>query len=227
MVFRLPAEEYYRYDEYQTNGQSGLLRDIRQALLMTYPSTRIGGDGQVVVVPFSDGMTIEVLPVFRNTGGSFTFPNANGGGRWETTNPKAEIDAFAEMDEECNGNLKWLCRMARCWREQMSVRISGMLLDSLAYYFIRKWPHREKSFLYYDWMSRDFFDFLSGQDKTQKYWKAPGSGQWVHRSGLFEWKAASSRNRALLAITHELLGQRWAARRCWRIVYGSSYPITD
>lgn len=225
MVFKLPAEEYYRFNAYQTNGQSGLLRDVRQALLRTYPSTRVGSDGQVVVVPFTDQMTVEVLPVFWNRSKTYTYPNANGGGVWGTTDPKAEIEAFRDMDAACNGNLKWLCRMARAWRDVCGVAIGGMLLDTLAYYFIREWEHSDKAFLYYDWMSRDFFDYLSKQDRQQRYWKAPGSGQWVYRKGLFEWKAASSRNTALLAIRHESRGQHWAARRCWRIIYGTGYPL--
>lgn len=225
MAFRLPADEYWRYHAYQTNGQSALLRDVRQALLQTYPSTRVGGDGQVVVVPFTDGTTIEVLPVIRSKAGNFIFPNANAGGSWETTNPKLESQAFAEMDEACNGNLKWLCRMARMWRDRWDVPIGGMLLDTLAFYFIRDWEYADKSFFYFDWMSREFFDFLSDQERTQTYWKAPGSGQWVRRKGIFEWKAARCRNIAKLAIWHGEKGQLWAASRNWRNIYGPGYPL--
>jgi hypothetical protein len=60
--------------------------------------------------------------------------------------------------------------------------MSGMLIDTLAYQFMETYEHRSKSFLYHDYMARDFFDFLSKQDQT--WWRAPGSGAWVARKGI-------------------------------------------
>jgi hypothetical protein len=42
--------------------------------------------------------------------------------------------------------------------------MSGMLIDTLAYQFMETYEHRSKSFLYHDYMARDFFDFLSKKD---------------------------------------------------------------
>ena len=38
----------------------------------TYPTSRIGGDGQVVVIQFDDGIKFEVLPAFVNKGGGYS-----------------------------------------------------------------------------------------------------------------------------------------------------------
>ena len=89
----------------------------------------------------------------------------------------------------CNGNLIPLCRMMRAWKRQWGVPIGGLLVDTLAYRFINEWAYRGKSYVYYDWMCRDFFNFMREQDKEQTYWKAPGSGQYVYGKGLFQWKA--------------------------------------
>src|SRR5690606_24768365 len=63
ILFLMPASVYYRYDQYQGNGQSALLQDVRRVLQERYPTTeKIRGDGQVVVVPFSNGYTVELLP---------------------------------------------------------------------------------------------------------------------------------------------------------------------
>ena len=39
------------------------------------------------MVPFSDGITFEVLPAFLNRDGSYTFANSNDGGSWKITDP--------------------------------------------------------------------------------------------------------------------------------------------
>ena len=47
--------------------------------------------------------------------------------------------------------------MVRAWKEKCNVPISGILIDTLAYKFIENWTYKDKSYLYYDFMSRDFF----------------------------------------------------------------------
>src|SRR4030095_12227610 len=115
MIFQLPYALYAQYSGYSGNGQSALLQAVRASMRKTYSSSDIGADGQVISVSFTDGITFEVMPAFINKDDSFTFPNANSGGSWETTNPKPEIAAVRVRNDACNGNLVPLCRMARCW----------------------------------------------------------------------------------------------------------------
>lgn len=224
MLFELPVSVYTQYDGWQSNGQSGLLQAVRTAIKKTYSFTEVGADGQVVVVPFTDGITFEILPAFPNVDRSFTYPDANSGGAWKTTNPKPEIEAIDTRDTLCNYNLKMLGRMARAWKAEWNVPISGLLIDTLAYSFIGSWAYRDKSYLYYDYMSRDFFEYLAGQNEAQQYWYSPGASQYVWRTGKFEYKATRSRNIALDAIAYASNGHTWSARQAWREVYGTSYP---
>jgi hypothetical protein len=114
--------------------------------------------------------------------------------------------------------------MMRAWKAQWNVPISGLLIDTLAYSFIGSWEYRDKSYLYYDYMSRDFFGFMANQSETQSYWLAPGSGQYAWRMGNFEYKATRCRNIAIQAITHATNNNHWSARQGWREIYGTSYP---
>lgn len=186
MICRLPYSVYLQYDAYSGNGQSALLQAVRRSIANTYPSTRVGADGQVVEIAFTDGITFEVVPAFENNDRSFTFPNANGGGSWRITNPRPEIEAIRNRNNACNGNLIRLCRMMRSWKNEWNVPIGGLLVDTLAYQFIIDWHYKEKSYLYYDFMCRDFFRFMADQDRNQEYWRAPGSGQYVYGKGLFQ-----------------------------------------
>ena len=224
MLFRLPHEVYQRFNAYTTNGQAALLQEVRSSIRNTYSATDIGSDGCVIVVPFDDGISFEVLPAFINKDESYTFPDSMSGGRWKTTNPKAEIDEIGSIDAKTNGNLKNLCKMARAWKAEWSVPIGGLLIDTLAYYFIRDWEYRDKSYLYYDWMSRDFFKFLSNQDEDKQYWFSPGAYQYVWRTGSFEYKAKRCCNIAIEAIDYERDGYSYSAKQRWREIYGASYP---
>ena len=224
VVFWLPWSLFRQYDDYAGNGQSQLLQAVRNSLLTTYSTTRVRGDGQIVCVPFSDGMTFEVLPAFEFDDGSFYYPDTNNGGSWQTTDPREEISAIRARNLAVNGNLLNLCRMIRDWRRTHSVAISGILIDTLAYQFIATWPYRDKSYLYYDWMSRDFFAYLYGLDTTKMYWNAPGSSRRVYRTGQFRVPAKHAYEMACDAIDSESGGYRYAAAGKWRDLYSTSFP---
>lgn len=226
MIFQLPYSVYQKYNSYTGNGQSALLQDVKRSIEKTYSTTSIRGDGQVILVPFTDGLTYEVVPAFINDNDSYTYPDANNGGRWRVTNPRPEIQAIRTRNDQCNKNLVWLCRMMRVWKNKWDVPIGGLLVDTLAYQFIEKWEYRDKSFMYYDWMCRDFFDFMANQDKEKAFWKAPGSGQSVYGKGLFQWKARRCCNLAIEACNHESADPKreWSAKQKWREVFGNQFP---
>lgn len=226
MVFQLPYEIYEKYNNYSGNGQSALLQAVKTSIEKTYSTTRIRADGQVIIVPFTDNINFEVVPAFINKDNSYTFPDANNGGSWKTTDPKPEIEAIRTRNSICNNNLIPLCRMVRAWKGKWDVPIGGLLVDTLAYQFIENYTYRDKSYLYYDYICRDFFKWMSDQDEKQEYWKAPGSGQYVYGKGLFQYKAKRCYNIALEAITHETADPKreWSAKQKWRDIFGTNFP---
>jgi hypothetical protein len=224
VAFTLPNTVYQQYNAYQSNGQSALLQAVKQSIGRTYSMSYAGADGQVVAVNFEDGIRFEFLPVFINTSNTFTFADSNGGGSWKVCDPRGEMSAFAARDANTNGNLKAICRMARIWRDRHGVPMSGMLIDTLAYQFISDWAHRDKSYLYHDYLVRDFLLYLSQIATSQTYWRAPGSGSYVSKKGNFQNQASSSYQDALRAIEHESNERPVSARNKWREVFGPTYP---
>lgn len=226
MIFQLPYTIYERYNNYAGNGQSALLQAVKSSIEKTYSTTSIRADGQVILVPFDDGITFEVVPAFINRDDSYTFPDANKGGRWLTTNPKPEIKAIRDRNFICNRNLVPLCRMMRSWKSKWTVPIGGLLVDTLAYQFIENYDYRDKSYLYYDFMCRDFFKWMSEQNSEQTYWRAPGSGQYVYGKGLFQYKAKRCYNISLEAIMNETAEPKreWSAKQKWRDIFGTAFP---
>ncbi len=224
LLYELPYSLYQRFHGHIGNGQSALLAHIKNSIRNTYNVSDMAGDGQVVVINFTDGVRFEVLPAFINDDGSYTFADSNNGGTWRICKPKHEMDAFSARNLTCNGNLIELSRMARAWRDANNVSMSGMLIDTLAYQFLGTWTYRDKSYLYYDWMTRDFFSYLANLEKQQTYWLAPGSNSYVYRSDVFQYKARSAELRALEAIEYQRNNHDWSARQKYREIYGTAFP---
>lgn len=224
MIVQLPYEIYIKYDNYSSNGQSALLQNVKAVLQKTYSTSDPKGDGQVIGINFTDGINFEIVPAFIRTDNSYTYPDTNNGGSWKITDPRKEISSMDSRNNATNKNLKRLCRMARAWKGKCNVPMSGILIDTLAYKFINDWAYKDKSFLYYDYMSRDFFEYLKNIDKTQLYWLAPGSSRYVWKDGNFQTKASTAYNLSLEAIEHERNGRPYSAKQKWREIYGTKFP---
>lgn len=223
LLAQLPSSLFGQYDSYVGNGQSALLQAVRDSIRKRYSSTDIGGDGQVVVVTFADGIKFEVVPAFSRTDGSFTYPDSNAGGSWKRMDPIPEIDALNAANATYDKKVKHLARMARAWKVKCSVSMSGLLIDTLVHDFVPSWQYNDKSFVYYDYMTRDFLQYLYGQNRDRAYWYAPGSNQRVYRTGIFEYKAGQGYREALGAIEDEEQGYKYLANEHWRNIFGSSF----
>lgn len=224
IIVRLPYSIYEKFDKYSGNGQSALLQEVKGVLQKTYSTSYIKADGQVIGIDFSDGISFEIVPTFINNDGSYTYPDTNNGGAWKVTDPKKEIDAMNSRNNETNKNLKRLCRMARAWKQKCNVPMSGILIDTLAYKFMDDWEYKDKSYLYYDYMSRDFFEYLKDLDKNQDYWLAPGSQRYVWKDENFQNKARIAYDNALSAISYESNNQSYSSKQKWREIYGTKFP---
>lgn len=149
VLIELPNSEYEHFNSLSGNGPSRLLQAVKSAIKDTYSRTDIHGDGQVVVVKFSDGMKFEILPAFQKTDywgnwdGTYIYPDSNMGGNWLTTEPKAEQNAMAEKDGYwySNGLLFDTCKHIRAIRAEYysSYHLSGILIDSFVFSAIGGW----------------------------------------------------------------------------------------
>ena len=73
VIYELPDDVFKRFDNYESNGQSQLLSEIKEELQEKYPSTEIKGDGQVVVISFKK-YKIELVPGFKQDDDSYNIP---------------------------------------------------------------------------------------------------------------------------------------------------------
>ncbi len=225
MLFVLPPELFAKYSTPEYQGQTPLREAVKESVRKIFPTTYLGSDGQVVRLDFTKWICFEMFPAFLNEDGSYTYPDSNGGGVWNKTNPKPEMRTIINADvSECNKNLTRLCRMIKIWRDVWKIPINGFLIDTLAYDFMMGYKNKKCTTTYYDWMIRDFFEFLKTQDPNQEYWSAPGSGDKVYRRGPFEEQAALSYDIALKAIDLQSEDVSKAVIK-WREIFGPQFPM--
>ena len=219
MIFVLPASKWDVYNK--AGGQTKLLQDTKSAISNTYSSSDIKVDRCVVTVNFTDAH-IDVQPVFEIDDQDYRYPDTYGDGAWKTTKPRKEIDAMVEFEDNKNRNLRRLCKMARAWKNKHGVYMGGLLIDTLAYNFLKSTNiYDVKSFACYDEMCRDFFKYLYDQPKDQKEYGALGSKQRVKVKKSFKRKAKKAYDLAIEAI--DGTSDRIKHNK-WRDIFGNDFP---
>lgn len=220
MLYLMPKGEW---DNYKDGGQSKLLSDAAAAIRARYPSTTVKVDRLVVQAIYSN-FRVEAQPVFEQDDGSFKYPDTYDGGTWKITKPREEIEAMSEFDTQKNKNLRRLSKMGRAWKNKHGVGIGGLLIDTLAHNFLKSTSeYDDKSYLYYDCMTRDFFAYLKELPK-QEYFAALGSGQRVKVKKNFQRKAKKAYELSLKAIEAEGKDNQ---NDKWRAIYGRLFPAAD
>lgn len=219
MIFILPASKWDVYNK--AGGQTKLLQDTKSAISNTYSSSDIKVDRCVVTVNFTDAH-IDVQPVFEIDDQDYRYPDTYGDGTWKTTKPRKEMDAMVEFEDNKNKNLRRLCKMARAWKNKHGVYMGGLLIDTLAYNFLKSTDvYDVKSFASYDEMCRDFFKYLYDQPKDQKEYGALGSKQRVKVKKSFKRKAKKAYDLAIEAIDGS--SDRIKHNK-WRDIFGNDFP---
>lgn len=196
LIFDLPNETYKQFDGYESNGQSALLQEVKNVLKERYPKTDISGDGQVVVINFSN-YTVELVPGFKQSDGSFKYPDTHEGGKWKITKPLLEIEESKKTAEDTDGNFKYVANMLRSWKNKQGFKFGGLLIDTLTYnFFNNNEEYRNIEFDGYLQMIKELFNYLKNQNKDQSYWYALGSNQQVSNceDGKFVTKAKKAYN---------------------------------
>lgn len=195
IIFDLPNDVFKRFDEHETNGQSNLLQEVKNVLKERYPRTEISGDGQVVVINFSD-YTVELVPGFKQESGKFKYPDTNDGGSWKITDPLSEQKECKSCDDISNEKFYDFCHIIRAWKNKIGFKFGGLLIDTLVYNCFNKNDNFKEEDDYYK-ILKSLWGFLKDQDKDQSFWYAVGSNQKVYNSsnGNFVAKAKKAYNK--------------------------------
>ena len=220
LFFVLPEAVYHRFQNVQGNKQSQLLQEVRGILLNSYNQTTIRGDGQVVAVGFNTIM-VEVLPCFNTGDGRFLICDTNRGGTYTMANPYAEIAAIENGDLATSHSLRTVIKMLKIWKHESNADLKSYLLETLATNFLTQCSWRHDGLFYYDWVMRDFFQYLIGRTNT---WLTVPDGQQVWLGDLWKSRAESAYASSLRACDHERENRIADAGDEWQKVFGTWIP---
>lgn len=227
LLFHMPVGTYRRFDAYAVNGQSALLQEVRDVLRKRYPGTDIRGDGPVVVVRFTSGANVEVVPgvLFSDESdmlhAACRVPVTRDGGSWEASNYGAEFDALWAVDHPRQGQVARLIRYMKAWRRARNVTLSSLVIELMAVDFVRAWRCDGSGHTYDDWLVRDFLKYAT--DNYFKTYRMPGTGKAIDTGYGWREAATHSHQRAVLACTAGESSPLYL--EYWREVFGSDFGI--
>lgn len=225
LLVELPREQKERFEQYIGNGQSALLQDIKDKLLEHYSTSTIKGDGQIVSIEFSDDIRFEILPVFKISGvDRYEYPDTNDGGSWKETNPKLEQERLTERDNEHGHAVKKFCRMLRAWNDVNNVGLHGIVIDSIVYNFFESWENSKTSYVFFDFISRDFFSFVV-EFIANKEILFSLDGSYTIEIGTIESKVKNAFEASKRAIASG--NDNREAEEHWRKIFGKRFPTFE
>jgi len=218
ILVRYPAQSAEDFIRELPNAVKG----IKEIAHSTFPDMKAGQSDIRLQASFSDRTQMNIFPAYLHEDGRFLFPHPDGGNKPLLSPMQLELNTFHELNRECNNNLALLCRMLRAWKLAQKLTIPGFVIDAMAYYFIGDWEHRDKSYMYFDFLCRDFFAYLNQNNATE--WQLPGSRQVITVEPVDKELLSHCHILALQAIEADRQGMARTARRHWGEIFGESFP---
>lgn len=221
VLFKLPQSVYDRFQLRTGNKQSQLLQEVKNVIAKTYPNTAVRGDGPVVVVPFTV-YNVELIPAFALSSGQYNVCMTDNGGRYKAADYAAEATAITNSDTNSSGNTRALARMMKRWQGYCSVPLKSFHIELVAIDFVAQWAYKGQTTSFYDWMVRDFLEFLVGKSDT--YVLGPGTYELMWLGSAWKSKAESALARARKACQYEAASSRADAGDEWQKIFGTDIP---
>jgi hypothetical protein len=172
-----------------------------------------------------DSATIRLIPAYARSDGGFLTRRPMGDTHrleWQARNPEAEAEYVDESDRVSAGNARDLIRMLKAWRRALAVPISPFALELLACRFASTWLYRRRSVLFYDWMLRDLFFWLTAHSSVSV--AAPGVNELINVGSHWLPYAQDAYDHAAAAAQFERDNQIKAATTHWRAIFGCTFP---
>lgn len=221
VLFVLPPAVFDRYQLVAGNRQSQLLQEVKGVLARTFATTTMRADGQVILVPFAT-YSVEVVPAFYPGNGQYWICDTNGGGRYKTADPNAEIFHVQVSNAKTNGNARSLIRMMKRWQSHCNVPLKSFCLELLVVQFLDHCQYADNGTTFYHWMVRDFFAFVHG--KALGSVMVPGTYETIYLGNAWQSRAQTAYTRAAKACEYESDNKPIQAGTEWQKIFGPDIP---
>lgn len=221
ILFVLPVEVYWRFQQRSGNRQSQLLQEVKSRLQTTYPQTDVRGDGQVVVVPFNS-CKVEVAPAFPCQEGGYLVCDTHEGGRYKWVHPESEIAALHGADTLLNGNVRKLTRILKQWQRHCNVPIKSFQIEALVMELLPRLRYGGAHEFWFDWLVRGVLGHMIS--RANGWFTMPTTGEVIQLGNTWLSKASSAHGRALKACVYEDGNWETLAGDEWQEIFGTMIP---
>lgn len=205
--------EKYRYDS------QGFLYWVRQRIDARTDVQKVGARGQAVRLFYTDGLHVDIAPVFSVSGGGYFLPA--GDGSWLRTDPPKQEQWAKERDTALSGQFKRRARMLKRWNNEHNKRLGSWHLEVMigGVFTSMSSNHRIGVQKFFDWAG----GYIHIQD-PDGYGGDLGTGLSTSQESDIKTCLASNHKRASAAVEAEDDGDPEEAIRQWRIVFGDEFP---
>ena len=206
------------FERYRDDSRKFLYR-VRDALSTHSDVKVVGARGQAVRFFYSDGLHVDIAPVFKWKGDGYALPS--GKGNWLTTDPEVHQEYLKQRAAASGGDLQAHIRGLKKWNRAHSNRMKPFHLEVLAASApVSLADDRGAGF-------QAFFEHAKNHLKV-----ADPAGYSDDLSGyLGFWSKDAVREsfseanrRAKKALKAEQRGDHKEAIRLWRVIFGDDFP---
>lgn len=205
--------EKYRYDS-----QPFLYR-VRQRINTRTQVQNVGARGQAVRLFYTDGLHVDIAPVFEWNSGGYALPA--GDGSWVTTDPISQAKWSSDRETALNGHFRALVRLAKRWNNVHSHRLASFHVEVMVgNVFGSLGPDRADALCkFFEWGQNS----LHVVDPAGHGGDLAGNLSWTQERDI-NTALESARERAARALSAERTGNHQEAIRLWRLILGNEFP---
>jgi len=210
VLFKIPQETFDKFDNYENNGQSALLQEVKDYLKEKYTTTdKISGWSKVVLVKFSEGYhNIEVLPALEKEDGTFLIPNSENGGSWGEFDPCKQVEEFQTSNGNTDGLTAELSRMLKTWvKNTSSLNYKSYKLVEDVIRFLEEDFEDRADYEDYHNVVKNYFDYLKRECNND-----------------IKSYVDTAYNRTINAIGYMDSEKPKEASEEWRKIFGNEFP---
>ncbi len=170
--------------------------------------------------PFAS-LTLRILPCLPLELGGYEVATVPVNATWRHVHPDAELESLKKANQASGNKARHLIRMLKCWQRHRKVAIPSIALEQLAIEFMELWTYQRRSVLFYDWMVRDFFFWVSHQ--SHRRLTLPGNVQEIEVGDIWQPDAEISHTHANAACRQERAAQEVDALKNWQALFGKAF----
>lgn len=210
------------------NSPRKLISWFRHILGETYSSSTLKLDGQAIVIKFSEGICMDVVPAFKGIKSGYIIPNVKSN-TWIRTDPKAYNNLLSSVNKALDGKLIPMIKMAKCWNFVWGKALKSLHIEILTLNCFYD-QNKNEVFPFENYQEGLSIFFNKAENLVKEFTFEPVIGDIIDQylpigkrsmvSSLFKAHYAKIKR----ALDYEYSGNHARARQIWKYLFKHYFP---